>query len=59
VGRQFQAAEAAGARTAIVIGSEWPVLKVKHLARREEVATDEAGLPAILKGLLAAGPAAV
>jgi len=36
VGKQFQAAEAAGARVAVVVGAEWPEVKVKHLARREE-----------------------
>jgi histidyl-tRNA synthetase len=56
VGKQFQAAEAAGARTAVVVGSEWPLLKVKHLARREEVTTDEAGLGATLDLLLGASP---
>jgi len=56
VGRQFQAAEAAGARTAVIVGSEWPVVKVKHLARREEVAIEAAALPATLADLLAAVP---
>ena len=54
VGKQFQAAEAAGARTAVVVGAEWPVLKVKYLARREEVTTDEAALGATLDALLGA-----
>lgn len=36
VGRQFQAAEQAGAAFAVVIGSEWPTVRVKHLATREE-----------------------
>lgn len=36
VGKQFQAAELAGARFALVIGSEWPEVKVKRLADREE-----------------------
>ncbi len=38
VGKQFQAAELAGARVAVVIGNEWPVIKVKHLASRTEEA---------------------
>lgn len=43
VGKQFGAAEEAGATHAIVIGAEWPLLKVKHLATRtEEVVTQEA-----------------
>jgi histidyl-tRNA synthetase len=36
VGKQFQAAEHLGARTAVVIGDEWPRVKVKTLATREE-----------------------
>lgn len=36
VGKQFQAAEQAGARFAVVIGAEWPQLKLKTLATREE-----------------------
>lgn len=43
VGKQFGAAEAAGATLAVVIGAEWPLLKVKHLATRtEEEVTQEA-----------------
>lgn len=51
VGKQFQAAEAAGARAAVVVGAEWPVIKVKVLATREELATDEAGLAEVLNSL--------
>lgn len=36
VGKQFQAAEQIGARLAVVVGDEWPELKVKELATREE-----------------------
>lgn len=36
VGKQFQAAEAAGARHAVVIGAEWPQVKLKTLASRTE-----------------------
>lgn len=36
VGKQFQAAEAAGARFAVVVGQEWPQVKLKRLATREE-----------------------
>ena len=35
VGKQFQAAEQAGARLAVLIGDEWPALKIKTLATRE------------------------
>lgn len=37
VGKQFAAAEAAGARFALVVGAEFPTLRVKKLATREEV----------------------
>jgi histidyl-tRNA synthetase len=36
VGKQFQAAEQLGARFAAVVGGEWPAVKVKTLATREE-----------------------
>ncbi len=36
VPRQFQTAEELGARTAILYGDEWPQVKVKTLATREE-----------------------
>ena len=36
VGKQFGTAETAGASHAIVIGAEWPTLKVKRLADRHE-----------------------
>jgi histidyl-tRNA synthetase len=36
VGKQFQAAENLGARLAVVVGEEWPRVKVKTLATREE-----------------------
>ena len=35
VGKQFQAAESAGARFAVVMGQEWPTVKLKKLASRE------------------------
>jgi histidyl-tRNA synthetase len=43
VGRQFQTAEQLGARLAVVIGDEWPKVKVKTLATREheEMSPDE------------------
>ncbi len=43
VGKQFQTAEQLGARFAVVIGEEWPQVKVKTLATREEklIAADE------------------
>jgi len=36
VGKQFQAAEQAHAKFAVVIGSEWPAVKVKVMATRAE-----------------------
>jgi histidyl-tRNA synthetase len=36
VGKQFQAAEQLGARLALLVGDEWPGVKVKHLATRTE-----------------------
>lgn len=36
VGKQFQAAEQSGAETAVILGSEWPNVKVKSLADRVE-----------------------
>lgn len=36
LGKQFQAAEASGAAQVILIGSEWPEVKIKTLATREE-----------------------
>lgn len=38
VGKQFQTAEQLGARFVVVIGHEWPTLKIKTLATREETA---------------------
>ncbi len=38
VGKQFQAAETLGARYAVLIGEEWPLVKLKTLATREEIA---------------------
>jgi histidyl-tRNA synthetase len=40
VGRQFQAAEDAGAALAILFGDEWPQVKIKTLATREELLID-------------------
>ena len=36
VGRQFQTAEQLGATRAVLIGDEWPQMKLKTLATREE-----------------------
>jgi histidyl-tRNA synthetase len=44
VGKQFQAAEQLGAKHAVLVGDEWPQVKLKTLATREEVlaSVDEA-----------------
>ncbi len=48
MGKQFQAAEAQKARVAVIIGSEWPVVKVKDLSRREEATCGaDSWLPAV------------
>lgn len=49
VAKQFQAAEAARARTAIVIGSEWPTVRAKVLATRAESELPHTELAAWLK----------
>ncbi len=36
VGKQFQSAEQANAGFAIVVGSEWPLVSIKHLGSRDE-----------------------
>ena len=43
IGKQFQTAEQLGARVAVLVGEEWPQVKVKALATHEErlVAQDE------------------
>jgi histidyl-tRNA synthetase len=52
VGKQFQAAEQAGARLALLIGDEWPQVKIKTLATREETLLPADGLPARVQSLL-------
>lgn len=37
VGKQFQAAEQLGARQAVLVGDEWPQVKIKTLATRAEM----------------------
>ncbi len=50
VGKQFQTAESLGARVAILVGDEWPQVKVKTLATREEVLVSPTDLAARLVG---------
>lgn len=49
VGKQFGAAEASGATYAVVIGAEWPRVKVKRLADRHEEELTEGDLLAWLQ----------
>ncbi len=48
VGKQFQTAEQSGARWAILIGDEWPQVKLKTLATREEALVAPGDLPSLL-----------
>ncbi|HEY8904013.1 MAG TPA: histidine--tRNA ligase, partial [Chthoniobacterales bacterium] len=49
VGKQFQTAEQLGARYAVVVGGEWPNLKIKTLATRAEVSIPHETLAEWLK----------
>ena len=44
MGKQFQTAEHLGARFAVVVGAEWPEIKLKTLATREERVVSVEGL---------------
>ena len=48
VGRQFQQAEAGGAKYAIVVGQEWPQVRVKLLAERTETTMSNEDLSGFL-----------
>jgi histidyl-tRNA synthetase len=48
VGRQFQQAEAVGAKYAVVIGQEWPQVRVKLLTERTEKILSKEDLPGAL-----------
>lgn len=52
VGKQFQAAEQAGAKFAVVVGSEYPSLTVKNLEARDEITSDVAGLSSALEQIM-------
>lgn len=49
VGRQFQDAEQLGSKYAVVVGNEWPLVKVKTFASRQEEAVDQSELAERLK----------
>jgi len=50
VGKQFQSAEQLGARLAVLFGDEWPQVKIKTLATREEIAVPHNELLSRLAG---------
>jgi histidyl-tRNA synthetase len=50
VGKQFQNAEDLGARLAVLYGDEWPNLKIKTLATREEILVPHERLLGHLRG---------
>jgi histidyl-tRNA synthetase len=50
VGKQFQAAEERGAKFAILVGEEWPQVKLKTLASRNEALIPAEDLLAHLSG---------
>jgi histidyl-tRNA synthetase len=50
VGKQFQVAEQLGATRAVLVGEEWPQVKVKTLATRAESIVTLEGLTALLAG---------
>lgn len=49
IGKQFQTAEQLGARHALLVGDEWPQLKLKTLATREEALIEPDALAARLR----------
>lgn len=49
VGKQFQMAEHVGARYAVVVGSEWPRVRLKKLATRMETECDPVEIPTLIK----------
>ena len=58
VGKQFQAAETLGAQFAVVVGAEWPELKIKALATRTEHSAAPAQLVSQLRALCVTQPSA-
>jgi histidyl-tRNA synthetase len=49
VGKQFQMAESVAAQFAVVVGQEWPQVKLKNLQRREETTVSREVLVNLLK----------
>ena len=54
VGKQFQTAEALGARATLLFGDEWPAVKMKTLATRDEVLLAPGELLARVQQMLSA-----
>ena len=54
VGKQFQTAEQLGARLAVIIGDEYPQVKIKNLSARTEETVDVSALTAAVAALLPA-----
>jgi len=52
VGKQFQTAEQLGARVAVLFGDEWPWVKTKTLASREELLIDNHELQSHIERVL-------
>jgi histidyl-tRNA synthetase len=55
VGKQFQMAESIGAEFAVIIGQEWPEVKVKNLLEREETTVSKEALVNLLKNNIQPG----
>jgi histidyl-tRNA synthetase len=49
VAKQFQTAESLGAQYAVVVGQEWPQMRLKHLRNRTEAVVSETELVTTLK----------
>ena len=49
VGKQFQMAESIGAQFAVVVGQEWPQVKLKNLQQRAETTVSKEALVNLLK----------
>jgi histidyl-tRNA synthetase len=49
VGKQFQMAESIGAQFAVVVGQQWPQVKLKNLAQRDETTVSKEALLNLLK----------
>lgn len=55
VGKQFQNAEHAGCKAAVVVGAEYPALTVKHLAERQQHETGADRVIDVVRDLIGGG----